>query len=159
MSTLDAFLRRASRAAEDMFNDVGEVEQFFLVEDANGHRGMIVAPSPSSAEHKDALRDKIVEMFREMRVVRYACVAKVWVSKVSKSVPFPVMRPSQDPERIEAVSILVDDGVTNLGMLREIVRPTHGKPYLAKGDELDKGKSRGRWAGLLNAGSERHTTH
>jgi hypothetical protein len=154
-AALDAFLRRASHMAEDMFNELGEINQFFLVEDANGQQNIIVAPS--SADHKDALRDKIVETFREMRAVRYACVAEVWVA-VSKS-PFPVMRPSQDPERIEAVSILVDDGVTNLSTLREIVRPTHGKPYLAKDDDCDKKTARGRWSGLLNAGPERRTAH
>jgi hypothetical protein len=36
---LDAFLRRASRMAEEMFDKTGEIEMFWLVETATGEQG------------------------------------------------------------------------------------------------------------------------
>jgi hypothetical protein len=156
--TLEAFLRRASRIAEDLFDKVGELEMIWLVENAAGEQEMIVTPvnAPSAvaaAEYKENLSAAMRDLFRERGIVRYAVAAEAWSAKGAVD---PYRSLSDHPQRFEIVFITAED-VAGAALLatREIVRPAGGRPYLGRLEICDGG-SVGRFVNLLTENVARH---
>jgi hypothetical protein len=137
---LEALLRRASRAAEQMFDEFGEVTGFWLTETATGEQQTIMTPivipeGVSEAEAKQVLAAKMRKHFKENNVARYACAFEAWM---------------EHPQRQEIVLLDADDGCETLVAKRDIIR-TGGKPYLAKLSEIVRDEQPwGRLADLLN---------
>jgi hypothetical protein len=147
---LDALLRRASRIAENMFDEHAEVDMFWLVENAAGEQQMIaspvaVPPGVSGPEYKQALAESMREFFREHGIVRYARACECWTVK-DEAYQGPV---AQHPQRREIVFIDADDGCKYLGAMREIIRPPQGKPYLGKLGAIEQGEPGGRFTNLF----------
>jgi hypothetical protein len=151
-SPLDAMLRRASRMAEQMFNEDGEVTMFWLIETAAGEQLTLVTPMAfppgiSAVEAKLRLREKLRELFKERDVVRYASAMEAWtVERGDHQGPV-----AQHPQRREIIIISVDDGVEFIVAPRDIIRPPHGKAYLGKlGTIVKQSAPKGRFTKLLN---------
>jgi hypothetical protein len=149
---LEALLRRASRMAEKMFDEAGEVTSFWLAELADGKQQTILTPMViplelSAAEAKCALAEKMREHFRGHGIVRYAHAAEAWMVQ-DEAWQRPI---AEHPRRQEIVSLTADDGNECLAAMRDIVRPPGGKPYLAKLSKIERDKQpRGRLMDLLN---------
>jgi hypothetical protein len=148
--TLDAFLRRASRHAENIFNEDGELEFYIIAQLADGKVDIMVVPdatrgSPpdAAAAFRDSLAIKLREMFRDRGVVKYAVIAEYWMGKmppVGESI-------STDPDRQEVVAILAADKDRGIYATREIIRPERRRPYLGKLEML--ANPSGRFTDLL----------
>lgn len=140
---LDAFLRRMSRIAEQQFNRVGEIDPIWLVESANGEQRVIVSPitAPSGlagAAYKDALGEKMREIFAEHDVARYARAMECWIAPLGGNTDEQVAQRyaalgyslENHPQRREIVLLEADDASEFLQAKRAIIRPPHGRPYL-----------------------------
>jgi hypothetical protein len=137
-------LRRASRMAEQMFDQQGNVETFYLVETASGEQRTLVtpmAPPPgyNLDQFKRELTDQVRKYFATYKVVRYARALEGW------------MRRDQDQPAIDAstaageiVLIDADDGGQRLIASRDIIRPQHGKTYLGKLSKIEAAELGGR---------------
>jgi hypothetical protein len=147
--TLDALLRHMSCAAEEMFKVTGEVSNIWLLENAAGdqtgiHTPICTPPDMTAGEYKECLDACLRQAFAELGVARYAHAHEAW-TLVGPSVG---NINADHPERREAVIIEASDGDTTLAVMREIVRPETGKPYL--GEESPIGSnSGGRFANML----------
>jgi len=148
---LDAFLRRVSRMIEKRFDEMGEVDPSWALVTAGGKRHMVVMAFPSTVE--DPYGDKakkagvaiMRDYFREHYVVRYAFVTEMWLGTKSSSV-----RPVLDPNRREAVLLLVEDRGGAFTAWREIIRPANSKPYLGKLELLIDGSPAPRYSRFGN---------
>ena len=91
---LDAMVRRASRMAEQMFDEEGEIDMFWVIDTP---AGIINVLSPifaksvtESREHKDAINEAMRELLREHEATRYVRVAEAWTTeKVSSTSELP----------------------------------------------------------------------
>jgi hypothetical protein len=152
---LEAMLRRASRMAEQMFDEDGEVTSFWLAENAAGEQETIITPmvfpgGVDADEAKRMLAAKMREHFKEHNVVRYVFASEAWAAGKDWR-----GRPSEDPQRKEAVVLSAEDGCKCLSAMRDIVRPQNGKPYLTKLSDIQQQKQTGgRLADLLNEDKE-----
>jgi hypothetical protein len=160
---LDAFLRRMSRIAEQQFNRVGEIDPIWLVESASGDQRVIVSPitAPSGlagTAYKDALGEKMREIFAEHDVARYARAMECWVAPLGGNTDEQVAQRyaalgyslEKHPQRREMVLLEADDGTEFLQAKREIVRPPHGRAYLGNlGEIVRPPKVSGRFLALL----------
>jgi len=130
---LDAFLRRVSRIVEDEFEERGEIASSWFLVTASGQTHAVVMPFPATGEDPfaDNVKNKGVafmrDYFKKCDVVRYAHVAEAWMGTKPASV-----RASMDPNRIEIVSLIVEDRDGACCGTREIIRPVNNKPHLAK---------------------------
>jgi hypothetical protein len=149
---LDAFLRRASRIVEDEFGEKGEIPPSWFLVTASGQTHAVVMPFPATGEDPfaDNVKNKGVafmrDYFKKCDVVRYAHVAEAWMGTKPASV-----RASMDPNRIEIVSLIVEDRDGACCGRREIIRPASGKPYLGKLELADESPKLGysRFGNLL----------
>ncbi len=136
---LDAFLRRASRIVEKRFDETGEVPPSWFLVTASGQTHAVVTPFLATGEDPfadNAKRRGIAFMrdyFREHDAVRYAHVAEAWMGTKPA-----LVRPTMDPNRIEIVSLIVEDRDGACSGTREIIRPANGKPYLGKLELADE---------------------
>jgi hypothetical protein len=165
---LDALIRRVSRMAEQHFNDHGDIDPMWLVENAAGEQHMIVspviAPSPlAAAETKDRIADEMRKHFAEHDIVRYAVAMEAWAVHDPESKQAPTTEQAaleyaamgytlkNHPDRREIVMFEAEDGTELLTAMRDIIRPANGKPYLGKLGPIERydGVMMGRWAGLL----------
>jgi len=145
---LDAFLRRASRIVEDEFGEKGEIPPSWFLVTASGQTHAVVMPFfgaaadpfADNAKHKGVafMRD----YFKKCDVVRYAHVAEAWMGTELASV-----RASMDPNRIEIVSLIVEDRDGACCGTREIIRP------VPVATECVRGSAHG--VGLLHAADGR----
>jgi hypothetical protein len=150
---LSALLRRASRMAEQMFEETGQIDMFWLVERSNGEQEVIVSPmvlppgTPAN-EAKLQLAEYLREFFREHDVVRYAHAAEAWTVQEDEPATGPL---ASHPQRREIVVLDADDGCECIVAMRDIIRPQHGKPYLAKMGTIERTeRPTGRLMNLLN---------
>jgi hypothetical protein len=140
--------------AEKMFEESGELAAFWLVERADGEQAIIATPmivpkGMPSGEFKERVAHGMREMFRQNNVVRYAKASEVWSLEQGLDTPMPD-RISDHPLRKEMVWIEAADSLEHIYALRDIIRPEHGKPYLAKLGEIERPtKMGGRWLDLL----------
>jgi hypothetical protein len=164
---LDALIRRVSRMAEQRFNEHGDIDPMWLVENARGEQHMIVSPiiadSPlAAADTKDQIVAKMREYFAEHDIVRYACAKEVWTLVDPEHKQMPTREQAalvyaamgytlaHHPDRREVVCIDAEDGTEVLTAERDIIRPAHGKPYLDKLGPIERyDEATSRWAGLL----------
>jgi hypothetical protein len=156
--SLEAMLRRASRMAEKMFDEHGDVAMFWLAETASGEQLHMITPveatpEVSMGEVKAVIIHKVRGLFRKHDVKRYVMVSAAWQG--SKDSP---CRPSEDPERREIVVLNAADEREFLVAVRELVRPPNGKPYLAKLGEIDRPSGKSCFNDMLpRAGRLRHS--
>jgi hypothetical protein len=80
---LSALIRRASKIAEQMFDKQGEIEMFWVVENAAGEQQkvrtpMIFPPDVPAPDYKDDVADALRDLFRERDIVRYVHVSEAW---------------------------------------------------------------------------------
>jgi hypothetical protein len=160
---LDALIRRVSRMAEQMFDKQGEIDPIWLVESANGEQRVIVSPitAPSGlagAAYKDALSEKMREIFAEHDVARYARAMECWIAPLGGNTDEQVAQRyaalgyslENHPQRREIVLLEADDASEFLQAKRAIIRPPHGRPYLDKlGEIVRPPKVSGRFIALL----------
>ena len=160
---LDALLRRVSRIAEQRFNRDCEIDPIWLVESANGEQRVIVSPitAPSgsaAAAYKDALGEKMREIFAEHDVARYARAMECWVAPLGGNTDEQVARRyaalayslENHPQRREIVLLEANDASEFLQAKRAIIRPPHGRAYLDKlGEIVRPPKVSGRFLALL----------
>jgi hypothetical protein len=136
---LDAMARRASRMAEELFNESGELDPFWLVECPKG-QALLLTPA-SSSEEKDAVASAIREFFAKHAVFRYAHACESWTIDIGKagSAAETEWRLKNEwggtlancPYRQEMVYIYAQDAVAMLAAPRKILRPpSPAKPYL-----------------------------
>jgi hypothetical protein len=78
--SLDAMVREASRVAEQMFDKMGEVEMFWLIDTPAGMVG-VISPVSDGPRGKDALLEKMREVMREQDATRYVRVTEGWAVK------------------------------------------------------------------------------
>jgi hypothetical protein len=141
--TLDAFVRRIAREAEKCFDRHGEIPLTWFYEIPGDGLGAMV--TPVDLDTKDQLADRMRSLFWEKRVTRYAFVTEGWAA----TTPGWTGPAVNDPQRVELVLIYAEDGREAISAKRDIIRPAHSKPYLAK-LEIEHGASRsGRFANLL----------
>jgi hypothetical protein len=162
--TLEALLRRCSKMAERVFNDAGEIDPMWLIETAGGEQRLIVTPivvpdGLAAHKYKDQLSAKMRETFREMDVVRYAVAMECWASPGLKEVTQEEAQQryaalgytlANAPDRQELMLVEAEDEKEFLTAMREVVRPSRGKPYLGKLGAIERPESPvGRFLGLL----------
>jgi hypothetical protein len=165
--TLEALLRRCARAAEQAFNDAGEIDPMWLVETASGEQQLLVTPigvpeGLAAHKFKDLLDALMRKKFRDMKVVRYAVAMECWLSRglglePGKLTPEQVERRYAElghtlgnaPDRQEIMLIEAEDEKEFLSATREIVRSPHGKAYLGKLGAIERPNASGRFLGLL----------
>jgi hypothetical protein len=147
--TLDAFIRRASRMAEQVFNEDGVIDMFWLLEKANGEQLTLVTPVYADAGHAGPLKDVIAHAVREFchehDVRRYVQIAEVWTLKEPCNAREAMLQfgsLANHPQRREIVMLCGDDGREHVTATRNIVRPSTGRPYLEKLGAID------RWDGI-----------
>lgn len=147
-----------------MFNDAGEIDPMWLIETASGEQKLIVTPIDvtdglPAHKYKDQLIAMMREMFREMDVVRYAVALDCWLSPGLKGLTPGQARQryaalgytlANAPDRREVMVVEAEDSKECLTAMREITRPSHGKPYLGKLGAIERPESPvGRFLGLL----------
>ena len=140
--SLDALIRRASRMAEQMFDQNGEVTCFWLADTAAGDQWVVITPisfppGVPAAEGKKMLAERMRDYFREHDVVRYAVAVEAWAVPGEDVGPSPGSL-AHHPRRRAIVVINADDGFDYLTTVREIIRPQGGKPYLAKMSKIER---------------------
>jgi hypothetical protein len=142
VNRLRELLAFADKFAQEQFRDDGEVRSFWLCETGSGVRFFVDAPHHNVAEKVIIDRD-LREMFLAKDVVRYVHCAECW------------LRDGDDGfrEKREAVVLSGEDrdAETNLLRVRNILRPTHGKPTLAPPLNWDGGTQRGRFARMFES--------
>jgi hypothetical protein len=134
--SLDALCRRLSKEVEQMFNCHGELPGMLFLFEAPGKGQGKICLSVGSREQKEAAFKDLRRVFARWGVTRYAVAFEAWASGAGKG-----LRPSEDPERREMMGVFATDGRENIGGVRDIDRPQHGKPTLDKLD-LDPGLGR-----------------
>src|SRR5262249_27489793 len=145
----------------------GDVDPIWLVEDASGEQHMIVSPiiadSPlEAAETKDRIADKMREHFAEHDIVRYARATEGWtltdpLLSANSTVQQAALRYAamgytlkNHPDRREVVELEAADGGELIWAFRDIIRPSHGKPYLGKMGAIERPEGiAGRFLDLL----------
>jgi hypothetical protein len=162
--TLEALLRRCARAAEQMFNDAGEIDPMWLVETAGGEQQLLVTPIEApeglaANKYKSELCDRMRKIFSAMEVVRYAVALDCLLSPGLEGLTQEQARQryaalgytlANAPDRQEIIVIQAEDEKEFLTAKREIIRPSHGKPYLGKLGAIERPESPvGRFVGLL----------
>jgi hypothetical protein len=157
--SLDALARRVSRMAEDMFHKQGQVDAFWLIENADGKQALVatpvsVPPGVPAWQYKNAMAAWFKAFFAEYEVSRYARASEAWTLDSGENADGWDSL-AEHPRRKEAIYIEAADGREHLTAIREIHRPEGGEPYLAKlvierPDEL-----KGRWLGVLPAADDR----
>jgi hypothetical protein len=167
--SLEALLRRMSRIAEQHFNKYGDVDPMWLLETASGEQLTFVTPviadNPLSAHGvKDMLAMKMREEFAKHDVRRYAHAAEAWTSKSfmdrnmgeeEEARRYAALGYTLEnaPDREEIVTLEAADGRELLHAIRTIIRPAHGRAYLAKlGEIMRPEQVRGRFLDLLPRG-------
>jgi hypothetical protein len=97
---LDAMVRRASRMAEQMFDEEGAVDMFWLIDTPAGITRIL---SPVFAENptqgcqvKDAINEAMREFLREHDATRFVRVAEVWTVQ---EVPSTSELPDKGPDK------------------------------------------------------------
>ena len=161
---LEALLRRVSRLAEQMFDKQGDIDPIWLVENAEGEQQTlivpIVAPTPLAAsKQKDRIAIKMRELFAKNGVVRYACAVEAWTLKHPEQLTLEQTALqyaalgytlANHPDRCEVVQVDGEDATEVLNGFRDIIRPRHGKPYLARLGPIERFEcAQSRWLGLL----------
>jgi hypothetical protein len=86
VAPLAAMIRRASKMAEQMFDRRGEIEMFWLMENAAGEQQNICTPiitpdGVSVGEYKDGVHEVVRDFFREHGIVRYVQASECWVAE------------------------------------------------------------------------------
>ncbi len=145
-SPLHQLLAFADKFAQGRFRDDGEVRDFWLCETGAGVRFFADVPFRNAAE-KDIVDRGLREMFDDKDVTAYVHAAECW------------LRYEDDgfQEKREAVVLTGEarDVDTALIRVRNILRPTSGKPTLAPPTNLDGGTQRGRFARMFEPEPER----
>jgi hypothetical protein len=157
---LDALIRRASRAAEGLFDKTGGFPSFYLVENAAAQQERIVAPivvpeGMHPAKAKDRYARELRKRFREQGVVRYALVTEAWTVNEKNEAASAWMAEhgtwEDYPDRREIVTISAQDSKEYLCATRDIIRPAGGKPYLGKLSDIERpARPKGRLVNLLS---------
>ena len=116
---------------KDIFQRKGELMPMFIGV-SNAHNVVYVVGAPWGDDvEKDAMTESIGVMFRQFNVQRYALITEVWMVVVKDEKD--VMRPSEHPDRKEAIQVFVID---NNGQMIEagywIERDEMGKVSLTK---------------------------
>jgi hypothetical protein len=144
--TLAAMMRRASRVAEHQFDTEGEVTMFWVM-DMPGEDGFSfeVPPMPN-AMAKAALDEYLREFLHEHHATRYVGAWEAWVVDSNADITESL---AMHPQRKEAVIIVGEDEHGQQCGMREIIRPTRGKPYLGKLIIETMDRMEGRFIGLL----------
>jgi hypothetical protein len=152
--SLDAALRRVSRKAEQTFNkavsygdniNAPAFGPIWIAWTADGEE-QILPPARNDRDYVTKIMPGALrEYFREIGAVRYATIAEIWVGTSG-----PEVRPSKDPNRTEAIQIMIEDlsGERIIGM-RKIVRPPGRKPYLEALEVRGGSEMIGRFCDLL----------
>jgi hypothetical protein len=137
-SPLHQLLAFADKFAGNQFRDAGEVRGFWLCETGAGVRFFVDAPHHNVAE-KVIVDRGLREMFLEKDVVHYVHCAECWLHE-----------PDFNAKR-EAVILTGEarDADTPLMRIRNILRPTSGKPTLAPPVNWDGGAHYGRFARMF----------
>jgi hypothetical protein len=142
--SLDALCRRLSKEVEQMFNCHGELPGILFLFEAPGKGQGRICLSVGSREQKEAAFNDLRQVFARWGVTRYAVAFEAWASDAEKG-----LRPSDDPERREMMGAFATDGLSEIGVMREIHRPQHGKPTLEELDPGPIGLGGGQALGLL----------
>ena len=104
---LAALLDRTEAMARQRISEAKEVSPFILYETRSGPQDTLdFEPAPTASLRRAQALD-IGESLREKGVPRLAVVTGAWASAPSEDKP--LMRPSEDPQRIEALHIEADD--------------------------------------------------
>jgi hypothetical protein len=159
--SLEAMARRLSRIADDTFEKFGELPDMLWLVDAADEMGLHIMVIPSIEEQREVMPVALRRYFAEHGVTRYVSALDCWYTEYPNEggVPLMVKKPSLDPLRKEAVVICAEDKTRRLTAVREIVRPTDGKPYLdGKLELVEDPLSAGRLANLL-PGQAEMTSH
>jgi hypothetical protein len=141
--SLEALCRRMSKEAERIFDREGELPLMFLIEAPGKGQAKIDADLCASEDEKVERYKNIRRDFARWGVTRYACAAESWMGGNEG------LRPSEDPERREIVTVGATDGRECLSGIRAIHRPQQGKPSLGKLELHAEGESSGRLFNLL----------
>lgn len=131
--SLDAFVRRLWRAAETTYKAAARLDHppdpiigmTWITVDQGG-KGLVAMTPISNEQTMAQVAEMMRTKFQKRDTVRYVAICEIWIGT-------GVGRPSQDPDRIEAVQIVAEDisGDTLIGF-REIIRPSGASPYLGK---------------------------
>ena len=143
-STLHQLLAFADKFAQEQFREDGEVRSFWLCETGAGVRFFVDAPHANVAEKRIVDR-YLRDLFLDKDVAAYVHCAESWLHE-----------PDFSAKR-EAVVLTGEarDADTTLMRIRNILRPTSGKPTLAPPINWDGGTQRGRFARMFEPEPER----
>jgi hypothetical protein len=136
----------AKELATERFTERGEFEPSSIVIDSeDGQRTICGVPFPETAEAKDQLYASLREFLRDHGVVRYAHISESWIGSAGHA-----GRPSQDPDRREAVVIVMADRLGHRQCaIAEIKRSGDGAPTLQPWAEADHNRMTGMTGPLL----------
>jgi hypothetical protein len=140
-STLEALLRRISRAAEQCFAKHGEIEPnpMWLLENADGKQWLLETPLVADTELEAfALDEKLTadlqRKFREWSVCRYASATESWKPPTMTDEAYTAMGDTlkNAPTSTECIILQAGDDRQALCAFREIYRPPGGKAHLGR---------------------------
>jgi hypothetical protein len=174
--SLEAMLRRAAQEAEKMFNRIGEIQMYWLVDTIDEGPGVLVTPvvgpkDVPTAVIKSEIAARVREEFKEKNVTRYVMVHEAWCLKTdtagkdARDAKDATLNAIADagglianmPERLEFVTFIASDGHEHLHGMREIIRPAGRKPYLGALDIDRPRQIEGLFVNMLPI--ENETTH
>jgi hypothetical protein len=128
---LDGFHSYARVLTEVLFEVQGSVAPLVVADMADSDKPLIIAfsdgrPLEFFLETQDLLEQR--------KAIRAAKITEQWTSlyPVAEGIPANAPRPSQDPNRGEAVTVVTRDrSGKRLRSLADIIRPADGPPHLA----------------------------
>jgi hypothetical protein len=146
--SLRQFLDVHVKIAQRMFEAQKTIAPMFIAETAGGDWAPIITPFTNDAE-KDATATALRKTFAELQCVRYAFLAEAWVV-TGESYNERMPRPSEHPDRIEAVLVEAADRIQTITADMRIVRGPDDRVRLDKPVYHDMGGTIGRFTGLLD---------
>lgn len=150
MDRKDKLLKLAEdlmKFGSDFFDKEGpdELMPMFIGEDEKGQKFIIGTPFSSDRE-KVLVAEKVREFFIEKQMLRYAFLSEGWARFAtpeemtgSKRINPKV---AEHEDRRESLTVVGNDGNTDVFMNKYILRPERGKPCLVPGETLSSERSK-----------------
>jgi hypothetical protein len=159
----EQLMAHAAKAAQRIFKESGGVIPILHMVDGNGiHTHIHWATGFETWSAKQTTSQIMRKAVKEAQAVRYALVMEAWAinERGDSRLAFDMIARGesleQHPDRIEVITILVEDKITQQTLTRQyqILRPEHGEPALSPPRELTTARGSGRFNNLFEEESD-----
>ena len=153
IDTLPAMLDETEDIARGQMAEFGIVAPMVFCQKSNGEKFFIAYEPAPTATQRRLVALAIGKQLREWDIVTYVVVNEVWTATTDRGEP--LVKPSESPDRIEAVFLQAHNITTVEHRILRIDR-TGPKPQLVPLDEMEGAKAApgGTWDGLLQPPGE-----